>query len=342
MEVLTTLSVMFAVLLLAVVVYLIIHSPFFVVQEQQAVVIERLGRFHRLVGPGLHVLLPFVEQKRKVLGQDGTVVDYVDQKERTCKISTQEVMTKDHIHLSVDAVVHYQITDPVKAVYAVADVLSAIPKVCEIVLREVIGEREWGEILQQRNEVSSGIREHIANVCEEWGITLRSVEFQTITSLGTVNPETPLRDGKIQHVHTYFLSSTPENIMATDHIEVLLRRAGREVLRVENGTEGAGEGEHAYKHMIESSQTFVAVWSQHYTLNNACMQELGYAYSLFSKGAPPLRIALIALDEIEVSAPYAEISYYHGGTREEREFVIRQFTKEEMGGNSSRELYETA
>ena len=79
-------------------IYSIRNPPFFTVQEQQAVIIERFGRFHKVAGSGHHFMLPGIDRRRKF--KDGeSLIDYVDLRERTIKVSPQNVITKDNIHL---------------------------------------------------------------------------------------------------------------------------------------------------------------------------------------------------------------------------------------------------
>lgn len=330
MGVFVILIVMFVVCLFAVVLSMIMNPSFFVVQEQQAAIIERLGKFHRLVGPGLHFLLPLaIEQKRKFLEHDGNFVDYVDLKMRTHTISTQEMVTYDHIQLYVSAVIHYQITDPAKAVYAVTDVLSAIPKLCELIIRDLMGKMAFHEIFNQQGELSSKTQEHTMNVCGDWGITIRGIEFETIRSLGGVDPERPLQNGRIQHIHTYGISAAPKNADTADHVEVLLRRQGKDVVREEHHAEGDREGMQTFEDMMKRAQTCLVLWSQDYASSETCMQELTHLYHQSREGFPPYRIALITLDALNVPTKYAEISCYSGITREERQFLISTLSEEE-------------
>jgi regulator of protease activity HflC (stomatin/prohibitin superfamily) len=154
-------------------------SLFFSVQEKQAVIIQRFGKFKRVVGPGWHWIWPFIDRKRKFREGDD-MVDYVDQRERAVDLPAQSVITKDNVQLSVDSMVYYQISDPQKAVYNIKDVITAVNHLIKTVLRDVIGDTSLQELLSGREEINRRLREQVENASGDWGITIRSVELQSV------------------------------------------------------------------------------------------------------------------------------------------------------------------
>jgi regulator of protease activity HflC (stomatin/prohibitin superfamily) len=167
-------------LVLIVGISFIIYSPWFTVKEQQAAVIERLGQFNRQVGPGLHVMLPFGIERRRKITEDGVDLEFVDQRERTVDLPAQSVITQNNVQLQVDSMAYYQITDPKKAIYGVNDVIQAVDQLIKTVLRDVIGATTLQELLSGREEINEKLREQVERASGDWGITIRSVELQSV------------------------------------------------------------------------------------------------------------------------------------------------------------------
>ncbi len=173
--------IIFAVIFAALIIALIINTPIFTVLEQQAVVIERWGKFNRVVGPGLQFMYPFgIDRRRKFLVGDQEF-DYVDQRERAVDLPSQSVITRDNVQLEVDSMAYYQLTDPQKAVYGVNDVVLAVNQLIKTVLRDVIGDTMLQELLSGREEINDKLRDQVVRASGDWGITIRSVELQSVT-----------------------------------------------------------------------------------------------------------------------------------------------------------------
>lgn len=172
--------IVFAIVVLAILIYLVIHTPIFTVQEQQAVVIERLGKFKRVCGPGWHVIWPFLDKKRK-FREGGVEHEFIDQRERAVDLPKQDVITKDNVQVQVDSMAYYEISDPKKAVYGIDDVIVAVNQLIKTVLRNVIGETTLQEMLSGREAINRKLRDQVENASGDWGITIRSVELQAVT-----------------------------------------------------------------------------------------------------------------------------------------------------------------
>jgi regulator of protease activity HflC (stomatin/prohibitin superfamily) len=184
MSIFQIIGLVLAILGLAVVVYIIYYlirnPPFFTVQEQQAVVIERLGRYTgRVCSPGIHLIIPGYHKKRKIT-EGGQVYDYVDLRERAVDLPAQSVITKDNVQLEVDSMAYYEITDPAKAVYGVTDVVVAVNQLIKTVLRDVIGDTNLQELLSGRENINLKLRDQVSRASGDWGITIRSVELQSV------------------------------------------------------------------------------------------------------------------------------------------------------------------
>ncbi len=180
MPLLYSMLVFFVAIIVFFIVYFIITNPVFTVQEQQAVIIERLGKFHKVHGPGMHVIFPPFDKRRKIM-EGGVAQEIVDQRERSVDLPEQMVITKDNVQLEVDSVAYYEISDPRKAVYGVNDVIDAVNQLIKTVLRDVIGDTSLQDLLSGRESINVRLREQVENASGDWGITIRSVELQAVT-----------------------------------------------------------------------------------------------------------------------------------------------------------------
>jgi len=141
-----------------------------VVRQATAAVIERLGQYSRTLGPGLHVLIPFIESVRKV----------VDLREQVWDYPPQEIITKDNVVVKIDNVMYYMITDPVKAVYEVQDVDQAILKLTQTAIRNVCGNLTLDELLTSRERINETLRHDLDVATDPWGIKVTRVEIKSI------------------------------------------------------------------------------------------------------------------------------------------------------------------
>ncbi|AEC52040.1 Hypothetical membrane protease subunit [Pyrococcus sp. NA2] len=140
-----------------------------VIRPYQRGLVERLGKFNRILEPGIHFIIPFMERVRTV-----------DMREHVIDVPPQEVICKDNVVVTVDAVVYYQVIDPVKAVYNVSDFLMAIVKLAQTNLRAIIGEMELDETLSGRDIINARLREELDKITDRWGVKITRVEIQRI------------------------------------------------------------------------------------------------------------------------------------------------------------------
>jgi len=132
-------------------------------------VIERLGRYVRTADSGLVLIIPFLDKIRKV-----------DMREQVVDVPPQEVITKDNVVVTVDAIVFYEATDPVKLVYNIADFFMAATKLAQTNLRNVIGEMELDEALVSREVINTKLREVLDDATDKWGVRVVRVELKRI------------------------------------------------------------------------------------------------------------------------------------------------------------------
>lgn len=140
------------------------------VQQYQRGVVLRFGRLQPVVRePGLRVIIPFVDQMTKIPIQ--TIV---------MDVPAQGAITRDNVTLSVDAVVYFRVTDPVKAVVNVENYLGAVSQVAQTSLRSVIGRADLDTMLSDREQVNAELRAVIDTPTEEWGVSVDRVEIKDI------------------------------------------------------------------------------------------------------------------------------------------------------------------
>lgn len=158
-------------IVLAIVVFIILVSSIKVVRQSTAVVVERLGKFNRLLNTGVHFLVPFID--RRVGGA-------ISLKERVADFAPQPVITKDNVTMQIDTVVYYQVTDAKLFTYGVEDPVRAIENLTATTLRNLVGELELDGTLTSRDTVNSKMRLILDEATDPWGIKINRVELKNI------------------------------------------------------------------------------------------------------------------------------------------------------------------
>jgi regulator of protease activity HflC (stomatin/prohibitin superfamily) len=141
-----------------------------VVRQSYVGIVERFGRYTRSLGPGVHLLVPFLDRLRMI----------VDMKETVQPFAPQPVITEDNVTIGIDTVVYYQVTDPVKATYEVANVLLAMEQLTVTTLRNVIGGLTLEQSLTSRDQINSQLRSVLDEATEKWGVRVTRVELKSI------------------------------------------------------------------------------------------------------------------------------------------------------------------
>lgn len=168
-------------------------SSIYMVRQAEAVVIERFGRFDRVLGPGMHFVAPFISRPRKVFWSyvisehDGKryyrvsrTVDRIDLRESVYDFPKQNVITKDNVTMEINALLYYQITDPKAAVYEVSNLPEAIEKLTQTTLRNVIGSMDLDETLVSRDQINERLRLILDEATDKWGVKINRVELQEV------------------------------------------------------------------------------------------------------------------------------------------------------------------
>mgnify|MGYP001544926938 CR=1 FL=1 len=139
-------------------------------QQWERAVVLRLGRLHAVKGPGLFILIPIFD----------AVTTWVDQRIRTTEVNAEQALTKDTVPVNVDAIVFWMVHDPERAALEIADYNSAVQRVAQTSLREMIGSSALSELLSDRKTADAALKEVIGSKTAEWGVTVNSVEIRDV------------------------------------------------------------------------------------------------------------------------------------------------------------------
>ena len=157
-------------LLVAVLVIVAIFRSVRIVKQSTAIIVERLGRFQAAYGAGMHFLVPFIDRVRNIM----------DLREQVVSFPPQPVITSDNLVVSIDSVVYYQITDPMRATYEISNYLQAIEQLTVTTLRNVVGSMDLEQTLTSRDQINGQLRGVLDQATGRWGIRVNSVELKSI------------------------------------------------------------------------------------------------------------------------------------------------------------------
>jgi len=158
-------------IVLASIAFVILISSIKIVRQSTAVIVERLGKFHRLMNTGIHFIVPFID---KCVGKP------ISLKERVADFAPQPVITKDNVTMQIDTVVYFQVTDAKLFTYGVESPIRAIENLTATTLRNLVGELELDGTLTSRDTVNSKMRMILDEATDPWGIKINRVELKNI------------------------------------------------------------------------------------------------------------------------------------------------------------------
>jgi regulator of protease activity HflC (stomatin/prohibitin superfamily) len=141
-----------------------------IIPQAYAGVVERLGKYHRTLAPGLNILVPFIDRVRPL----------VDMREQVVSFPPQPVITEDNLVVSIDTVVYFQVTDARAATYEIANYLGAVEQLTTTTLRNVVGGLNLEEALTSRDNINSQLRIVLDEATGKWGIRVSRVELKAI------------------------------------------------------------------------------------------------------------------------------------------------------------------
>lgn len=159
----------YAILLVGVAVLVFVASTFRILREYQRGVIFMLGRFWKVKGPGLIVVIPLVQQMVRV-----------DLRTVVMDVPSQDVISRDNVSVKVNAVVYFRVIDPERAIIQVADFYMATSQLAQTTLRSVLGQHELDEMLSERERLNSDVQAILDQQTDAWGIKVSNVEIKHV------------------------------------------------------------------------------------------------------------------------------------------------------------------
>lgn len=184
---LNPMTITIGVLVLIAVIF--VFKGVVVVQQSEAMVIERLGSYNRTLGHGINWIIPFLDQPRAVMmkryvdGSGSAILieeRRIDQRETVMDFPSQSVVTKDNVTVKINGALYFRIVDAKTAVYQVENLAQAIEILVKTSLRSKIGKMELDQIFESRNEINSALEEVMDEAGNEWGVKITRVEIQDI------------------------------------------------------------------------------------------------------------------------------------------------------------------
>jgi len=182
----------YLMIIIALFVIFLVAKGIVVVKQAEVMVLERLGKYSRTLGPGLHIIWPIIDKSRNInwrylrtdlKGRNYVVTKYesrIDLRETVYDFPRQNVITSDNVTIEINAVLYFQITDPYKALYEVHNLPDAIEKLTQTTLRNVIGELELDKTLTSRDTINTKLRIILDEATDKWGVKVNRVELQDI------------------------------------------------------------------------------------------------------------------------------------------------------------------
>jgi len=169
-----------------------------IINQSQAMVVERLGKYLRTLDPGLNLIFPLIDKPRSILWRTRVTnlkgIDIVreqhsrtvDMREQVFDFPKQSVITADNVVIEINGLLYYQVTDPRRAVYEINNLPNAIEKLAQTTLRNIIGELALDATLTSRDEINGKMRTVLDDATDKWGVKVNRVEVQDIDPPVTV------------------------------------------------------------------------------------------------------------------------------------------------------------
>lgn len=186
--------------LIALFVVIFALMGFKIVQQSETMVIERLGKYSRTLGAGINIIWPIIDKPREIMwryireGMEGrsyivkAATTRIDLRESVYDFPKQNVITKDNVVTEINAILYFQITDPVRSIYEISNLPDAIEKLTQTTLRNVIGDMTLDDTLTSRDTINGKLRAVLDEATHKWGVKVNRVELQDI------NPPHDIRD----------------------------------------------------------------------------------------------------------------------------------------------------
>lgn len=180
-EVLGGFLLIFVLFFIGIALLIISVKTIKIVPQATVMLIERLGRFSRVASSGLNIIVPFIDKPRGVFWTNtrGGMTS-IDLREQYIDLPPQPVITRDNVTIQVDSVVYWQITDPIKAVYEMNDLVGGLVQLTITGMRAVMGDMDLDHTLSQRDQINSKLRIILDEATDKWGLKVTRVDVKNI------------------------------------------------------------------------------------------------------------------------------------------------------------------
>ena len=173
--------VLFLLLFVGIFLLIVAAKTIKIVPQATVMLIERLGRFNRVASSGLNILVPFLDKARAVYWTNTRgAVTSIDLREQYLDLPPQPVITRDNVTIHVDSVVYWQVTDPIKAVYEMNDLVGGIVQLTITGMRAVMGDMDLDHTLSQRDQINGKLRLILDEATDKWGVKVTRVDVKNI------------------------------------------------------------------------------------------------------------------------------------------------------------------
>ncbi|MFK7755717.1 MAG: SPFH domain-containing protein [Flavobacteriales bacterium] len=178
--------------ILALFVAFIVVKGIKIIKQSEAMVVERLGKYHKTLNAGINVIIPIIDQPRQIMwrysreAMDGRKLmvsktnERIDLRETVYDFPKQNVITRDNVVTEINALIYFQVVEPTKSVYEISNLPNAIEKLTQTTLRNVIGELDLDECLSSRDTINAKLRAILDEATNKWGVKVNRVELQDI------------------------------------------------------------------------------------------------------------------------------------------------------------------
>lgn len=169
------------VLLVIIIVFVLAFAikGIVIVRQAENVVVERLGKFYKVMDSGIHIIIPVLDSIRPIT-MNRRSLPRIDLREQVLDFPPQPVITEDNVTMQIDSVIYFQIVDPKRSVYEISDLMLAIEKLTITTLRNVIGDLTLDETLVSRTKINSELQIILDEATDKWGVKVNRVELKNI------------------------------------------------------------------------------------------------------------------------------------------------------------------
>eukprot|EP00698_Gefionella_okellyi_P022773 TRINITY_DN7598_c0_g1_i1.p1 TRINITY_DN7598_c0_g1~~TRINITY_DN7598_c0_g1_i1.p1 ORF type:complete len:364 (+),score=54.32 TRINITY_DN7598_c0_g1_i1:98-1093(+) len=184
---------LYILLFVLFVAFILVWKSCKVVRQAEVMIIERFGKYRKTLKPGLHWIMPFIDNARQIdwryaeVPRNSTVLivrrqtfDRIDMREHVIDLGLQRVITRDTVAMDIDALVYYQITDPYQAVIKIQNLPDAIEMLTQSTLRNIVAHMTLDDTFSSRERISTQLKERTLRDAERWGVTIIRVEIMNI------------------------------------------------------------------------------------------------------------------------------------------------------------------